>query len=174
MNTFLNLKISTCFSAVLGLGLLLGFTGRAAELKVGDTAPDLLNCGLEGKLPDSLKGKVVLLDFWASWCAPCAQSFPVMDDLHRAYGERGLVIIAVSVDDQSSKMEAFLKKRPVSFSVVRDAGQKLVKTVGPSTMPSSYLIDRDGKVRFVHHGFHKDTTRKEYESEIESLLKTTP
>lgn len=148
-------------------------TARAA-LKVGDTLPDLGGLKLEGTLPDSLKGKVVLLDFWASWCGPCAESFPVMDELQKKYKNQGLVILAVSVDEKAGKMDTFLKKNPVSFTVVRDAEHKLVATAEPQTMPTSFVIGRDGKVRFLHNGFHGATTRKEYVEQIESLLKATP
>jgi thiol-disulfide isomerase/thioredoxin len=149
------------------------FTAPAA-LKVGNTLPDLAGFKLEGTLPGSLKGKVVILDFWASWCGPCAESFPVMDELQKKYQDQGLVILAVSVDEKAGKMEAFLKKNPVSFTVVRDANQKLVATAEPETMPTSFVIDRTGKVRFLHNGFHGSATRKEYIEQIESLLKATP
>ena len=149
------------------------FTASAA-LKIGDTLPDLNGFKLEGPLPKSLKGKVVILDFWASWCGPCAESFPVMDELQQKYRDQGLVILAVSVDEKAGKMEGFLKRNPVSFAVVRDGDHKLVANVTPQTMPTSFIIDRQGKVRFVHNGFHGSTTRKQYIEQIESLLKATP
>ena len=145
------------------------FTAHAA-LKVGDALPDLTNFKLEGKLPDNLKGKVVLVDFWASWCLPCAKSFPVLDELQKKYGDK-LVIVAVSVDEKAANMEKFLTKHPVSFTVVRDADQKLVAVAEPATMPTSFVLNGDGKVCFLHNGFHGEETRKEYVSEIESLLK---
>jgi len=141
-----------------------------AALKVGDTMPDFANFKFDGKLPDSLKGKVVVMDFWASWCLPCAESFPVMDELQKKYGDR-VVFIAVNVDEKAADMQAFLKKHTVSFAIVRDAEQKLVAAVEPETMPTSFIIDSDDKVRFLHNGFHGAETRKQYISEIESLLK---
>jgi thiol-disulfide isomerase/thioredoxin len=154
------------------LALLLAgiFSTAHAALKVGDTLPDLASYKLEGKLPDSLKGKIVILDFWASWCLPCAESFPVMDELQKKYGDR-LVIIAVNVDETAAKKDLFLKKHPVAFTIVRDAEQKLVADISPETMPTSFVVDGDGKVRFLHNGFHGAETRKQYVSEIESLLK---
>ena len=143
----------------------------SAGIKSGEAFPDLAGFKLEGKLPDATKGKVVLVDFWASWCEPCKQSFPVMEELHKRYAERGLVIIAVNVDENRPDMEAFLKKNAASFAVVRDANQKLVEKAGIATMPSSFLLDRDGKVRFLHTGFRADETKKKYEEEIEQLLK---
>lgn len=145
------------------------FTAQAA-LKVGDALPDLASFQLAGTLPSSLKGKVVIVDFWASWCLPCAESFPVLDELQKKYGDR-LVVIAVNVDEKAGNMEKFLKKHPVTITVVRDAEQKLVASAAPETMPTSFIIDRDGKVRFLHNGFHGEETRQKYVAEIESLLK---
>jgi thiol-disulfide isomerase/thioredoxin len=147
------------------------FITALAALKVGDTLPDLAGFKLEGKLPDSLQGKVVIVDFWASWCGPCKDSFPAMNDLQKKYGEKGLVIIAINEDEAASDMQDFLKENKASFVVVRDAKQKLVEVAGIQTMPSSFVIDETGKVRFTHSGFHGDKTHKEYEEQIESLLK---
>ena len=144
----------------------------AAPLKIGDAFPDFAKFKLEGKLPDDLKGKVVLIDFWASWCPPCKKSFPALNELHQRYGTNGLVIIAVNVDEKRADMEAFLKKIPATFTVVRDAEQKLVETVGVEGLPTSFLLDATGRVRFLHNkGYGGDGTKKEYAREIESLLK---
>ena len=143
-------------------------------VKLGDPFPDLGPFKLEGKLPEALSGKVVMVDFWASWCEPCKQSFPVMEDLQKRYREQGLVIIAVNVDENREDMESFLKKNPVTFTVVRDGTQKLVEKTGIATMPSSFLMDQAGKVRFVHSGYRGDETRKTYQKEIELLLKEKP
>ena len=162
-------SIRRALGTMLCAGLCL--CALAAGFKAGDALPDLSSLKLEGKLPDSLKGKVVLLDFWASWCEPCKQSFPVMDELQKRYGEQGLVVVAVNVDENRSDMDDFLKENAASFTIVRDAAQKLVAQAGIATMPSSFVIDRDGKVRFAHTGFHGADSKKQYEQEIESLLK---
>jgi thiol-disulfide isomerase/thioredoxin len=142
-----------------------------AALKVGDVMPDLAGFKLEGKLPDSMKGKIVIVDFWASWCGPCKDSFPAMNDLQKKYGDQGLVVIAVNEDEEKADMQDFLKANAATFAVVRDAQQKLVAIAGIQTMPSSFVLDETGKVRFTHNGFHGAQTRKEYEEQIESLLK---
>jgi len=142
-----------------------------AGIKTGDSFPDLAGFKLEGKLPDSLKGKVVIVDFWASWCGPCKDSFPVMNELQKKYADKGLVIIAINVDEESSDMKDFLKANAATFTVVRDAKQKLVAVAGIQTMPSSFILDDTGKVRFTHTGFHGAETHKAYEQQIESLLK---
>ncbi len=162
-----SLKQFFCAAAVAAL---LGQT-LLAELKPGEMFPELTTFKLEGKLPDELKGKVVIVDFWASWCGPCKESFPVLNELKKKYADRGLVIIAVNVDEERADMETFLKANPATFTVVRDAGQKLVPKTGIKTMPSAFVLDGEGKVRFAHAGFHGDKTKKQYEEQIEALLK---
>jgi cytochrome c biogenesis protein CcmG, thiol:disulfide interchange protein DsbE len=140
------------------------------SLKVGDPLPDLNTFGLEGKLPGDLKGKVVILDFWASWCGPCKESFPVMEELHQKYGAKGLVILAVNVDEDAGAMKDFLKSHPAHFVIVRDANKKLVSTANIASMPSSFVVGTDGKVISAHKGFHGKESTKQYVEEIEKLL----
>jgi len=125
----------------------------AAGWKEGAHLPDLGSFGLEGTLP-KLAGKVVYLDFWASWCAPCKASFPVINRWHQELASRGFVVLGVNVDDDAAAMQTFLKKNTVQFPVVRDAAHKLVAAADVSTMPSSFMIDRQGVIRHAHSGFH--------------------
>jgi thiol-disulfide isomerase/thioredoxin len=141
-----------------------------AGLKKGDSLPDLASFRLEGKLPDELNGQVILLDFWASWCGPCKGSFPAMEELKTKYGGQGLTIVAVSVDEKPENVQRFLNSVKVSFTVVRDPQQKLVAAADVPTMPTSFLIDRSGRIRFIHAGFDRDQTTRLYEKEIEQLL----
>jgi cytochrome c biogenesis protein CcmG, thiol:disulfide interchange protein DsbE len=141
-------------------------------IKVGDTFPELSEFQLEGKLPESLKGKVVIVDFWASWCGPCKDSFPVMDELQSRYGKKGLVVLAVNLDEDRATMEDFLKKHPVAFTVVRDASKMLVGRASIKSMPTSFVLSPDGKVASIHKGFHGSDTQKQYEKEVESLIGT--
>jgi thiol-disulfide isomerase/thioredoxin len=142
-----------------------------ADVKVGDTFPALSSSGLVnlagGDIP-VIGGKVTLVDFWASWCAPCKASFPAMAKLYGDYASRGLQIVAVSIDEKPAAAVAFWKKMSPPFIALHDRDQKLVQEVVVPTMPTSYLVDRDGHVRFVHAGFHGDVT--ELRKEIESLL----
>lgn len=161
--------------AAVALALAVGaapFPGRAGPLKAGDVLPDPGQFGLEGRLPD-WRGRIVLVDFWASWCGPCKQSFPAMNELHRKYGARGLVIIAVNVDEQPRNLEKFLKQTPADFAVIRDAKQRLVSALGVQTMPTSFLIDGSGKVRHIHSGYAGEETKRQYIREIEALLAST-
>ena len=126
----------------------------ASGWREGDALPDLKQFGLTGSLP-SLKGKVVYLDFWASWCGPCKASFPVLNGWHQELSSKGLVLLGVNVDEDDATMNTFLKKTAVSFPSVRDAAQSLVAAANVSTMPTSFIIDRQGIIRHVHNGFHK-------------------
>jgi thiol-disulfide isomerase/thioredoxin len=171
MNTS-SIKVKHFGSAMLQFALALGLAraALAAPLKEGDAFPDLSRFGLEGTLPD-LHGKIVIVDFFASWCDPCKESFPVLEELHQKYGGQGLVIVAVNLDRKRADMEEFLKQHPASFTIVRDAANKLVAAVKIPTMPSSFLLDRSGKVHAFHRGFKGAETEKQYVGEIESLLK---
>jgi thiol-disulfide isomerase/thioredoxin len=174
MNTSLICKRTDRFKWVrrtLFLALLALLSESSAfAFTTGDTFPDLSEFEMEGSIP-SIKGKVVLIDFFASWCAPCKASFPVMQELQKKFADQGFVIIGVNVDTKKTDMDRFLKKNPVDFATVRDAQTKLVSTMKITAMPSSYLLDREGKIRAVHSGFHGEETRKQYLAEIEALLK---
>lgn len=171
MNTSL-IKVNRYVVTVTALAFSLYITNSAlaAPPKEGDAFPDLTKYGLEGALPD-LHGKVVLVDFFASWCGPCKESFPAMQELHEKYGDKGLVIVAVNLDKKKEDMDGFLKKHPATFTIVRDAANKLVSELKIPTMPSSFLLDRNGKVHAFHRGFKGAETKKQYAEEIESLLK---
>lgn len=169
MNT-LPVKLRSTLIAAAISALVLTAGSARADFKVGDTLPELKDYKLEGNLPKSLAGKVVLVDFWASWCGPCAASFPVMEELHQRFKDKGLVVLAVSVDEKAAKMDAFVKKHNPTFPVVRDAESKLVADAGVDAMPTSFLIDKQGKIRRLHNGFHGKQTKEQYFSEIEALL----
>jgi thiol-disulfide isomerase/thioredoxin len=118
----------------------------------------------------SLNGKVVLVDFWASWCGPCLQSFPWMNALQQEHTDEGLVIVAVNVDQEPALAEAFLKKVPANFRVEYDPSGTLARQFGVQAMPTSFLIDRQGNVRVRHAGF-REKQRTEREEQIQQLLK---
>ena len=161
---------STLEALVLGAFLLAAIAAApaCAQVKEGDTFPALSAAGLKGMLPTPA-GKVVLVDFWASWCAPCKASFPIYAKMHADYASQGLVIVAVSIDENASDYDRFVKKLAPPFVTVLDQGQKLVGQVQVPTMPTSYLIGRDGRVRFIHAGFH-DNTERELREQIARLL----
>lgn len=120
-----------------------------------------------------LRGKVVYVDFWASWCAPCRVSFPALDSLGKKYAAQGFVVIGVNQDESPKDRDTFRKRVPVSFALVEDADHKIAKAFDVKAMPSGYVVDRKGVVRFVHHGFDAGTPGK-LEAEINQLLKEAP
>ena len=149
---------------------LICLTLARAELQVGDPLPVLAGLATAGVDVPATSGQVVLLDFWASWCAPCKASFPTLAKIHTDLAPRGLVIVAVSIDEKPAAAAAFVKKLAPPFAAVHDREQKLVQQVVVPTMPTSYLVDRTGKVRFVHEGFHGDATDRQLRREIALLL----
>ncbi|HZZ19881.1 MAG TPA: TlpA disulfide reductase family protein [Opitutaceae bacterium] len=156
------------FAAAAALALVLSVRAGAQVAK-GSAFPVLAEQGLSGTVPDTA-GKVTLVDFWASWCAPCKASFPAYSSLQQDFAPKGLVIVAVSVDDDPASYASFVAKHKPLFPTVHDAQHKLVASVQVPTMPTSYLIDRSGKVRFIHAGFHGDATERELRAEVTALL----
>jgi len=104
---------------------------------------------------ESLRGKVVYLDFWASWCGPCRISFPQLEQLRNELGPDGFEVLAINVDEVEADARRFLSEVPVSYLVVRDSEGITPGTYGILGMPTGYLIDRQGIVREIHQGFRK-------------------
>ena len=142
----------------------------AHALEAGATAPDLNLPGLKDTVTlAGLKGKVVYVDFWASWCGPCKQSFPFMNDLQARYRAQGFEIVAVNLDAKRGDADKFLSEVPAQFNVAFDAKGDSAKRFEVRSMPSSYLIGRDGKVVAAHKGF-KDEDRQDLEARINQAL----
>ncbi|MCA9577192.1 MAG: TlpA family protein disulfide reductase [Myxococcales bacterium] len=143
----------------------------ALALRGGQRAPEIGLTDLAGQRVDlaSLRGKVVLVDFWASWCGPCREELPVLERFYQTYRERGLVVVGVNVDQDVANMTRFLQRQPLTFPVVHDAQHAVAERYGPTTMPSSFLIDRAGVVHSVHRGFRASDAAP-LEAEIRALL----
>lgn len=118
-----------------------------------------------------LKGKVVLLDFWASWCGPCRQSFPWMNDMQAKYSDQGFEVVAVNLDQDKEAATEFLDQIPANFTIAYDTEGATPEAYKVMGMPSAYLIDRDGNIHSQHIGFHNDR-KDSYEEDIRSLLST--
>jgi thiol-disulfide isomerase/thioredoxin len=141
-----------------------------AQVAPGNAFPSLAAAGLSGgDLPETA-GRVVLVDFWASWCAPCKASFPTYSRLQSEYAARGLVVVAIGVDDSLPAYQGFVARLKPAFTTLYDSRRTLVSLIQVPTMPTSYLLDRSGRVRFMHPGFHGDQTERELRKEIETLL----
>ncbi len=115
------------------------------------------------------KGKVVYLDFWASWCNPCRQSFPWMNEVQEVDGPKGLVVIAVNVDHDKSLAQRFLQRYAPQFKIVYDNDGKIASRFNFNDMPTSYLIGRNGKIRYIHAGFYLNK-EGDYAAQINQLL----
>jgi cytochrome c biogenesis protein CcmG/thiol:disulfide interchange protein DsbE len=118
---------------------------------------------------NAYRGKVVYVDFWASWCGPCKQSFPWLDGLVRSYGSQNFVVIGVNVDKDRDRAEHFLNEFPAEFPIVYDPKGELASAYSVAGMPSGILIDRTGHVRFQHAGF-SERQKGLYEQQLQSLL----
>ena len=124
---------------------------------------------LEQALADH-NGKVIYLDFWASWCVPCRKSFPWMNTVQAKYADQGFKVISVNLDANYDLAQKFLQENPSSFSVIYDPKGKIAKHFAIQGMPSSMLIDRSGQIKYTHTGFFTKKI-KQYETEISLLLK---
>lgn len=120
-----------------------------------------------------VEGKVVWVDFWASWCVPCRRSFPWMNTMHEKYSAQGLQIIAVNLDMERALADGFLKESPAKFTIRFDPQGKLAQQFDVQAMPSSFVLDAAGKVIAVHHGFKLADT-EEYEKQIQAALAGAP
>ena len=160
MKTLIFLFISLCSLASYG-----------ASPVVGQNAPAFSLPAREGKTLNlaDYKGKVVYLDFWASWCGPCRKSFGWMNEAQTKFGARGLQIIGVNLDQKAEDAQRFLADTPAKFSIAYDPAGKVPGSYGLKGMPTSYLIGRDGKVIAEHIGF-KDSDRAELDAKIQAAL----
>ena len=116
------------------------------------------------------RGKVVYLDFWASWCTPCHLSFPWMNDLQASYGSEGLVILAVDLDRDRAKADEFLATARGQLNILYDPKGEIARQFNLRDMPTAFLIGRDGKIHSVHSGFEADK-KNAYIADVVSLLR---
>jgi len=158
----------------LALALLfasLSFAAPAQAAEPGTAAPAFALPTTSGETVSlaALRGRVVYVDFWASWCGPCRRSFPWMDAMQARYRSDGLSIVGINVDKRRADAERFLRDTPASFTIVYDAEGKTPAAYDVKGMPSSYLIDRQGNVVAVEEGF-RDERRDDLEARIRALL----
>lgn len=137
-------------------------TGIAADFTLNSNKGSI-------KLSD-YRGKVVLLDFWASWCGPCRESFPWMQHMHEKYVHQGLTIVAINMDKDSKLASAFLKAHPANFTIAYDPEGRVATSYSLIGMPSSFLIDDQGQIQEQYIGFHAGGNEAN-EEKIKSLLK---
>lgn len=137
----------------------------------GQTAPDFTlksRAGENVKL-NELRGTVVLVNFWASWCGPCRTEMPLLDDLYQEYRDYGFTILGVNLDEERAQAEKLLEKVPVSFPILFDPTNSTTETYNVDAMPTTVLIDRNGVIRHHHRGY-KDGYMDKYASEVKALV----
>ena len=167
----MKLRVRLLGTITLSLLAALG-SGGAWGVAVGEQPPPFALPDARGEIVSlaQLRGQVTYVDFWASWCSPCKRSFPWMNELQRRYGERGLAIVAVNVDKKRADAARFLQQMPANFRVVFDAAGITPLAWAVGAMPSSYLIDGEGKVIAVETGFF-DERKGLMEERIRALLR---
>lgn len=157
------------FPMLLLLALLPGI---AQAVQIGERAPAIVAPALDGKtlrLAD-LRGKVVYVDFWASWCGPCRESLPVLDRLHRDLGSQGFRVLTVNVDTETKLAQRMAQQLKLDLPVALDPEGKWAEKYALPGMPTGYLVDRKGVVRSVHGGY-KGKDLPELEQSIQKALK---
>lgn len=166
-----NFRVNRRWLSACAMVLALLSAAPVGSQRAGSPAPEI---GLEDtdgnvvRMAD-LQGKVVIVDFWASWCEPCREEIPFLNELKAEYGDR-LVVVGVNLDRDEDNMTEFLERNPMNFRVVHDEDQDVAGRYRPSRMPSSYIIDRAGVVRFVHAGFEA-SDREEIRAHVRSLMR---
>ena len=155
--------------ALFVLACLMPWPAKAAVDE--STAPDFTLESLDGEHVrlEELRGQVVLINFWASWCGPCRQEMPVLDRLHQRYQSTGFTVLGVNVEGEAAPAKSIVDKTAVTFPVLIDAGQSVSKLYDLKAMPSTVVVDRDGKVRFVHRGY-KPGDEEKYVEVVKSLI----
>lgn len=174
MQHFCNL-LSFSLRRIRGIRLFAGlcfvFSTTVFALEPAGPAPSFDLPGMEGQVKlSNYKGKFVYVDFWASWCGPCKQSFPWMNEIHAKYASKGFHIIAVNLDEKEDEGRKFLNTNPARFAVAFDPKGATARSFGIKGMPSSVLIGPDGKVIFEHAGF-REANKAELELKIKQALK---
>jgi len=160
------------FFTVLAAGVLFLAAPESGAVQEGQRAPRFELPALDGNGVVSLKqyrGKVVYLDFWASWCPPCRTAMPAIEKLRREFPEEDFQVVAINVDSNLNKAKKILAKEKVGYPSGSDPKGQLPKRFQVKTMPTSYLIDRNGVVRYVHEGYRRGDD-KALRAEIRKLL----
>lgn len=163
-------------SLTLATAVLAGATfatGAVAADAVGQPAPGFSLPLRGGNAPlglDKLRGQVVMVNFWASWCGPCREEFPLLDQMYKKYKGMGFTMLGVNVEPESKDAEGFIAKTPVTFPIVFDKDSTVSKLYRVEGMPSTVLIDRNGVLRWVHRGY-KSGDENEYLNHVRELLR---
>jgi len=147
-------------------------TSYAASEKLSGKAANFTLKSRSGKniKLSELRGEVVMLNFWASWCGPCRKEMPLLEKIHKKYKRLGFTLLGVNVEENSSDAKNYLKDVKVTFPILFDRTQKTSKLYDVSAMPTTILIDRNGNKRFIHKGY-KAGYENDYKKQIKKLLR---
>jgi len=138
-------------------------TGPAAEFKLQSRSGPAVSLS-------SLKGQVVLINFWATWCGPCRKEMPFLEQIQKKYAPLGFTMVGVNVEEDTRLMDAFLNDVPVTFPILLDPANSVSKLYNVSAMPSTVIVDRKGNVRFIHQGY-KPGDESKYQDMIRQLIR---
>jgi peroxiredoxin len=157
--------------SVFVVAILVGSLAFAAQTLSGP-APGFTLASRDGGQVSlaSLKGNVVMVNFWATWCVPCRQEMPHLQALYERYQSLGFELLAVNVEDNPAGARKWLEETPVTFPVLFDPKNEVTKLYKVQTMPSTVLVARDGTMRFIHHGY-KPGFEDEYQTQVRALLR---
>ena len=159
---------------VKGIALAAVFASAALASSSSGPAPGFQLSGRGGKTIDlsQFKGQVVMINFWATWCGPCRQEMPLLEDIYKKYKPMGFTMLAVNVEPDTKEADAWLAKlsKPVTFPVAYDVDSKVSKLYKVETMPSTVIVDRKGNVRALHRGY-KAGDEDFYLTQIRTMLK---
>ena len=168
----MNLLKRCAIAAVVMASSAFAPTALTAAGDSSGPAPAFTLTTLEGQ-PSGLsayKGQVVMVNFWATWCGPCQQEMPLLDQMYKKYKPAGFTLIGVNVDKEAPPVKELLARRPVSFPVLLDPANQVSKAYHVDEMPSSVIIDRKGVIRYVHRGY-KPGDENDYQDRIRQLIR---
>jgi peroxiredoxin len=155
----------------IGLVALLAGSSAMADIEQG-AAPDFTlksSSGQNLRLSE-FRGEVVMINFWASWCGPCRQEMPLLDELYGQYKPMGFTILGVNVEEDPTQAKQMLNESPVTFPVLFDSQSEVSKLYNVVAMPSTVLLDRDGNVRYLHKGY-KPGFEETYQQQVRALIR---
>ncbi len=157
---------------LVAMTILINISFNVYAAEIGQPAPPFNLPSLRQGQSVSLSqfsGKVVYVDFWASWCAPCRTSFPLLNKLQQKLKDQGFEVVAINLDEDPANAEKFLTDFPVTFTILRDSNGEWADKYVVESMPTSFIVDRQGVIQNIHHGFASDDIN-ELEQKIVQLL----
>lgn len=159
-------------SLVIAVGLVGFLVSTAGASSISGKAPEftLKSRGGQNVRLSDYRGQVLLINFWASWCGPCRQEMPLLEDLYKRYSKLGFTILGVNVDTDSTKANNYLKDMSVTFPILYDTSNAVSKSYKVNAMPTTVIVDRNGNMRFLHQGYLPGY-EKDYKKQVVQLIK---